>query len=293
LDVLDPEFLRRLERLTVVARKTLRGVGQGERRSKRHGGTVEFADYRGYTPGDDTRQIDWYAYARLEELYLKLYVQEQDLALHLLIDQSASMGTGTPPKLPYARKAALALAAVGLSAGDRVSLRVFRGGESGPGFGPRRGRTGLARLLRYLAADDGATGQTSLHDAARTFLRARPSPGVVVLLTDLLDPGGYERALELLRYSGFEVHLIHVVAPDEVEPDVDQDLELEDAETGETVMVALNQRAIREYRDAFAAFTGRIDAFCRRHAIGYAMIRTDLPVEELVLDSLRRSGLVR
>ena len=121
MDVLDPEFLRRLERLTVVARKTLRGVGQGERRSKRHGGTVEFADYRGYTPGDDTRQIDWYAYARLEELYLKLYVQEQDLALHLLIDQSASMGTGTPPKLSYARTTAAALASSSATAVARSS----------------------------------------------------------------------------------------------------------------------------------------------------------------------------
>jgi uncharacterized protein (DUF58 family) len=293
MDVLDPEFLRRLERLTVVARKSLRGVGRGERRSQRHGGTVEFADYRGYTPGDDTRQIDWYAYARLDELYLKLYMQEQDLALHLLLDQSASMGAGEPPKLPYARKVAVALASIGLSAGDRITVQVLRGGEPAPAFGPRRGRAGLARLLRFLAEDDQARGRTSLHEATRRFMQSRPPAGVVILLSDLFDAGGYQDSLKLLRYSGFELHVVHVVSPDDVEPQVDQDFDLVDAETGAVVTVSFNQRAVRDYRAAFDRFAGEAAEFCRRHEIGYVLARTDTPVEELVLESLRRSGLVR
>jgi uncharacterized protein (DUF58 family) len=291
-DLLAPEFLRRLERLAVVAHKTLRGVGRGERRSKRHGGTVEFADYRGYTPGDDTRQIDWYAYARLEDLYLKLYVQEQDLTLHLLIDQSASMGTGEPPKLPYARAAAAALAYVALAGGDRVTVRPFRGGERAAPF-TCRGRSGLVRLLRFLETDPAASGETSLSAAARAFVARKPPPGVVLVLSDLLDPAGYAEPLERLRYSGFEVHLMHVVAPDEAEPQVGQDVDLEDAETGRTLTVALTQRAVRRYREAFSAWAAEISAFCRRHEIGYVQARTDVPLEELVLHSLRRSDLVR
>ncbi|MGE0712035.1 MAG: DUF58 domain-containing protein [Planctomycetota bacterium] len=291
--MLDPEFLRRLERLAIVARKTLKGVGQGERRSKRHGGSVEFSDYRRYSPGDDTRRIDWYAYARLEQMFLKLYVEEQDLALHVLLDQSASMGTGQPPKLPFARELAAALSYVALAAGDRVTLRVVRGAEAARPFGPLRGRHGLTRLLRHLSQDSAPRGQTSLDGAVRAFLSRSPARGVVLLISDLLDPAGVRGPLERLRYSGFEVHVLHVVAPDELEPQVGADLDLEDVETGRVVTVALDQRAIRAYREAFAAFQAEVQTLCRRHGIGYVLARSDVPVEELVLGALRKSELVR
>ena len=289
----DPEFLRRLERLAIVARKTLRGVGRGERRSKRHGGTVEFADYRRYAPGDDTRQIDWYAYARLEQMFLKLYMEEQDLSLHLLVDQSASMGAGEPPKLPYARRVAAALAYVGMAAGDQVSVRCCRGGERTRPLGPYRGRAQLVRLLQALEQDDQARGETSLAGVARTFVAQRPAPGVVVVISDLLDPAGYAEPLERLRYTGHEVHLVHVVAPDEAEPEVGQDVDLVDAETGEVAGVSLDQAAVREYRAAFQAYVDGVRAFCRKHEIGHVLPRTDHPFEELVLDALRRGALVR
>lgn len=290
---LDPAFLRRLERLAIMARRTLRGVGHGERRSKRHGGTVEFADYRGYTPGDDTRHLDWYAYARFEQLFLKLYMEEQDLSVHLLLDQSASMGAGDPPKLPYARRVAVSLAYVALAGGDRVSLRVFRGGERARTFGPLRGRGDLVRLVHFLGGDPRAAGRTSLEGAVRAFLAARPTPGVVIVLSDLLDPGGYEEPLRRLRYSGYEPHLIHLIAPDEAEPPVGQDFELEDAETGEVVTVAFDRRAVLEYRKAFQSFQAGVEDFCRRHELGYVAARTDVPFEELVLTALRERALVR
>ena len=290
---LDPAFLRRLERLAVVARKTLRGVGQGERRSKRHGGTVEFADYRGYSPGDDTRHIDWYAYARFGALFLKLYMEEQDLSLHLLLDQSASMGAGEPPKLPYARQLAVALAYVGLAAGDRVTVRAFRGGERARPYGPLRGRSDLVRLIRFLGADAQAAGQTSLRQAVQAFLGARPTPGVVLVLSDLLDPEGYEQPLLRLLHAGYEPNLIHVVSPDEVEPQVGADRDLVDAETGEVVTVAFDQAAVSAYREAFARFQGAAAAFCRRQGIGYALARADVPFEEWVLTRLRELELVR
>lgn len=295
----DPGFLRRLERLAIVARRTLRGVGQGERRSKRHGGTVEFADYRGYSPGDDTRRIDWYAYARLEALFLKLYVAEQDLALHVLLDQSASMGTGAdaetgrPSKLDHARRIGAALAYVGLSGGDRVTVRAFRGGERAPQLGALRGRDAFLRLLRFLEQDPEASGRTSFADAARTFIARRPPVGVVVVLTDLLDPAGYEEPLRRLRAAGHEPFVVHVVSPDEVEPAVGQDVDLQDAETGEVVSVALDRAAVQAYREAHARFRAGAAAFCLRSELGYVEARTDVPFDELVLNVLRRGSLVR
>ncbi len=298
----DPGFLRRLERLAVVARRTLRGAGLGERRSKRHGGAVEFSDYRGYSPGDDTRRIDWYAYARLETLFLKLFVEEQDLALHVLVDQSASMGTGADPatgrpsKLDFARRVGAALAYVGLSGGDRVTVRAFRGGEAGPQLGPLRGRDAFMRLLRFLGQDPEAAGRTSLAQATRAFVARRPTTGVVILLTDLLDPTGpqgYEEPLRRLRAAGHEPYVVHVVSPDEAEPEVGVDVDLEDAETGEVVSVALDRAAVEAYRAAHARFRAEAAAFCRRAELGYVEARTDVPFEDLVLGVLRRGALVR
>lgn len=286
---LEPAFLRRLERLAVVARRTLRGVGPGERRSKRHGGTVEFADYRGYSPGDDTRRIDWYAYARLDSLFLKLYVEEQDLALHVLIDQSASMAG----KLDHARRIGAALAYIGLTAGDRVTVRAFRGGERTAQLGALRGREAFLRLLRFLEQDAEAAGRTSLGQAARAFVSRRPPPGVLALITDLLDPAGYEEPLTRLRAAGQEPFVIHLVAPEDAEPEVGQDVDLQDAETGEVVSVSLDRAAVQAYRDAHARFRAGAAAFCKRNEIGYVEARTDVPVEDFVLGVLRRGALVR
>lgn len=292
MEPLGPEFLRRLERLAVAARQTVSGVGRGDRRSKRHGGTVEFADYRGYSPGDDTRQIDWYAYARFEQLFLKLYVEEQDLTLTVLVDHSASMGAGTPPKLPFANQLALAFAYIGLAAGDRVLLRAYRGGESAPELGPLRGRHALVRFWRHLH-ESAASGVSSTADAVRRFLAHRRRPGVVLVISDLLERGDVTGPLAQLRAAGHEVHALHVVAPDEVAPEVGQDLELVDAETGDVVSVAMTQGAVRAYREAFAARLADLERNLARHEIGYVAASSDVPFEEVVLGAARERGLIR
>lgn len=298
---LDPAFLRRLERLSIVARKTVRGLGPGERRSRRAGGAVEFADYRRYAPGDDIRRIDWYAYARLEQLVLKLFLEEQDLALHILVDQSASMGqggagpsaAGGASKLSYARRVATALAYVGLSGGDRVQLNVVRGGSPTPPIGPLRGKESLRRLLDRLGRDPAASGRTSLSQAVMAFASRRPPHGVVVLISDLLDPAGVEAPLRGLCGAGHEVHVVHVVAPDEMEPPVGQDVDLEDAETGERVTVALDRRAVQAYREAWTRWQADVAGLCRRLEAGYVLASTAVPFEDLVLDVLRRRAMVR
>ena len=291
--IFDAPFLQRLERLSIVARRTLRGAGRGDRRSKRHGGSVEFSDYRGYAWGDDVRRIDWHAFARFESLFLKLFVEEQDLAVHLLVDASASMRTGEPGKLPYALRAAAALGYVALAAGDRLTVRSFVAGEVVAPLGPVRGRARLARLLQHLAAVGraGVEGYTSLDAATRTFVSRRPEAGVALVVSDFLDPAGSELALGRLHGAGLEPFLLHVASPDEVSVSPGEDRDMVDAETGEVVSVELDRTAARAYGERFVAFAAGLEAQARRHEVGYAFARTDTPFEALVLELCRRRAL--
>lgn len=291
--MLSPEFLKRLERVSIVARKSLKGIGQGERRGKRAGGSVEFSDYRRYSPGDDTRRVDWYAYARLEQMFLKLFVEEQDLAVHLLVDLSGSMEAGSPPKRLQALQVAAALGYVALSAGDKVTPWFLREERAERPLPALRGRHSLARLLQALSESGSGAGGTSLDASVRAFLGRRPARGVAVLISDLLDPGGVQGPLERLRYAGFELHVLHVIAPEEREPEVGAEVDLQDLETQETVAVSLDQRAIRAYRAAFEAFLSETEALCLRHGISYVPASSSDPLDELVLGALRRSSLVR
>ncbi|MCA8923331.1 MAG: DUF58 domain-containing protein [Planctomycetes bacterium] len=289
---LEPGFLNRLERVAIVARKTLKGLGHGARRSKRSGGAVEFADYRRYTPGDDPRQIDWYAYARFEALFVKLFMAEQDLQVHLICDHSASMRTGSPPKLPFAWHVLLALAYVGLAAGDRVQLNLFADAGPHAKLGPLQGRRGLARLIGFLKAQPEPSAATDLGRAIRGFLARRPAPGVALVISDFLDPQGFREPLERLRYSGFEPHVIHVVSPDEVDPRLGPDVELVDVETGETHVLALDRVSLAAYKARFQGFCAELQALCAKHEIGYARARSDTAPEAFVLETLRRSSVV-
>jgi uncharacterized protein (DUF58 family) len=287
----DAAFLQRLERLALVARRTLRGLGRGDRRSKRAGGSVEFSDYRRYAWGDEVRRIDWYAYARFETLFLKLFVEEQDLAVHVLVDASASMRTGTPAKLGYALRAAAALGYVALAAGDRLSLRAFVGAESSPPFGPARGRGRLPRLLQHLERTGSPGGKTSLAGAAAAFLARRPEPGVVLLISDLLDGDGYEKPLARLRAAGHEPFILQLAAPEEVAPALGDEHDLVDAETGEVVPVTLDRTAVRAYAERFRAFVAGVELFAKKLEIGHILVRTDLPFEALVLELCQRRAL--
>jgi uncharacterized protein (DUF58 family) len=290
----DPEFLRRLERLSLVASRTLRSHQSGERRSKRQGGTVEFSDFRRYAWGDDVRRIDWHAFARFESLFLKLFSEEQDLACHVLLDASASMRTGEPDKLDYALKVAAALGYIALAAGDRLTLRAFVAGESRAPFGPARGKGRLPRLLAYLeqAASAASVGETSLDAAIKAFLARRPEPGIVLVVSDFLQREPFENAIGRLAVS-HEPFLLQVASRDEVEPRAGDDHDLVDAETGETVSVTFDRTAIRAYTERFRAFVARLESLARKLEVPHALVRTDVPFEGLVLELVRRRGLAR
>ena len=290
-ELFDAAFLQRLELLRVVARRTLEGASAGSRPGRGAGPGLEFAEHRPYLPGDDFRHVDWAAYARLERLLLRLAQQEEDLAVTFLLDASASMATGRPPKFDHARRLVAALAYVALAGLERVRLvavadRLRAHLEAG------RGKHHALRVLEFLAAV-APEGTTDLAAAVRDFLPHAPRAGLAVLVSDLMDPDGYRRALLALQERRFDLWCLHVTDPLDVAPPGDGDVTLVDAETGHEAPLHLSpdvrRRLSRQARD----FADHAAAWCREHAIGYAEAPTRVPVDDLVLDVLRRGGLLR
>ena len=283
-----PEFLASLERLTLASRRVFRGRVKGERRSPRRGHSVEFCDYRAYGVGDDLRYVDWNAYGRLDRLHVKLFVDEEDLCLHLLVDASASMDFGRPTKLEYAVRLAAALGFVGLVGLERVGVGILRE-RSSEGWPPTRGRNQFPALLDFLTGVKPA-GPTRLNDAIASYARRARESGVAVVISDLLDPVGYEAGLRALMERRFDIHVIHLLDPGEMAPELAGDLRLTDIETGEVRELSVDRETLRAYRERLHAFLERAEAFCRAQEIGYHRVITDTPVEEFVLAQLK--GLV-
>jgi uncharacterized protein (DUF58 family) len=283
-----PEFLAQLERLTLASRRIFRGRVKGERRSPRKGQSVEFFDYRAYGVGDDLRYVDWNAYARLDRLHVKLFVDEEDLCLNLLVDASASMDFGRPTKLDYAVRLAAALGFVGLVGLERVGVGILRD-RAADGWSPARGRNQFPALLDFLTGVKPA-GPTRLNDAIQTYAMRSRESGLAVIVSDLLDPAGYETGLRALMERRFDIHVVHLLDPEEMAPAFAGDFRLADAETGEVRELSVDREALRDYRERLHAFLERAENFCRAHEIGYHRVVTDTPVEEFVLAQLK--GLV-
>ena len=284
-DLLSSEFLTQLDRLALVSRRVFRGRARGERKSPRKGMSVEFSDYRQYGVGDDLRYVDWNIYGRLDRLYLKLFVDEQDLCLHLLLDGSGSMSFGEPPKLRYAARLAAALGFVGLVNLERVGMAVVRD-RMAEGWSPTRGRARFLSLLDF-AGRLRAGGPTGLSEGLAGYALRSPEAGVAVLISDLLDPAGYERGLKALLERRFDVHVIHVLAREEMDPVLAGDLQLTDAETGEVRDLTMDGQALGDYRQRLAEFLGRAESFCSSNEITYHRVTTDTPVEQMVLRQLK------
>jgi uncharacterized protein (DUF58 family) len=280
-----PEFLAQLERLSLLSRRTFRGSVKGERRSPRRGHSVEFADYRAYGHGDDLRYVDWNIYGRLDRLHVKLFVDEEDLCLHLLVDASASMGFGAPSKLHYAVRLAAALGFVGLVNHERVGLGILRE-RVAEGWAPTRGRKQVLPMLNFLA-DLQPAGGTGLDDGLSNYAKRARESGLVVVVSDLLDPAGYERGIRALLERRFDLHVVHLLDPEEMNPSLGGDMRLIDSETGELRDLTVDGEALRAYRSQLHGFLERAETFCRAHEIGYHRVSTDMPVEAFVVAQLR------
>jgi uncharacterized protein (DUF58 family) len=273
------------ELLSLLSRRSFRGRVKGERRSPRKGISVEFSDYRQYGLGDDLRYVDWNVYARLDRLYLKLFVDEEDLCLHLLVDASASMGFGEPSKLEHAVKLAAALGFVGLVGLERVGIGVVRE-RMAEGFSPARGRGQVLPLMDFVGRLR-AGGATSLNDGLAAYALRSREAGLAVFISDLMDPTGYERGLKALLERRFDVHVVHVLAPEEINPGFGGDLRLLDSETGEMRDLTLDGEALRAYQTRLRDFLDRAEQFCRGNEITYHRVVTDTPVEEFMLRQLK------
>jgi uncharacterized protein (DUF58 family) len=290
-EILTPELLAQLERLELVTRKIFRGRMKGERRSKRKGQSVEFADFRNYVAGDDLRLLDWNLYARLDKLIIKLFMEEEDLHFYTLIDASMSMDFGTPTKLEYAKQLAAALSFIGLVRGDRVRIETI--GQPASYRGPvLRGRSNVWRMIKQL--DETAPGEnTSLAAGVKNFCIRNPGKGIVLLISDLMDKEGYETALRYFVSNEMDCYVIHLLSQEELQPDVKGDLKLVDCEDADEAEVTISAPLLARYQQTLAAFTRGAQDFCTRRGIHYMLANNQLPVADLVGQHLRRRGLVR
>lgn len=288
--LLPPELLRKLERAALGSRRVLVGRTKGERRSAKRGTSVEFADYRSYVPGDDLRYLDWNAYARLQRLFVKLFHEEEDLHVYALLDGSASMGFGSPTKHDFAVRAAGALGYMGLCGGDRVQLYARAAGTA---LRSRqfRGRGCSLEMFDWLGRLEPG-GETELPQAVEMLLRTQPAPGVVFVISDLLSEQ-WREAVSRLAVGKSDVCVLQVFAREEVRPELQGDLRLVDAETGAEREITMGQRAMRDYERARDEFLGEVRAACNRYGFSWLFATSDQSLDDVLLRSLRKLGVVR
>ncbi|MCP5100465.1 MAG: DUF58 domain-containing protein [Chloroflexi bacterium] len=296
MPIFNESSLRKLEQLTLIADRVRVGVMKGDRRSTKRGTSIEFADYRNYTKGDDLRRLDWNVYARLERPFIKLLEEEEDLAVHLLVDSSSSMNwpdedDNDTNKLRYGLRLAGALGHIGLSTGDLVSVTLLssRGDRT---WGAYRGRQNSLRLLQFLETG-AAEGITDLNLSLKNYALRGRRPGLIFILSDLLSPDGYQDGLNALQSRGYEVGLIHLLSPDEIEPPVTGDLKLIDIETGADAELTLDPTTLDLYRERLHAWQSEIGNYCASRAVHYIPVVTDMPWEKLVMQTLRTKGVMK
>jgi uncharacterized protein (DUF58 family) len=286
---LTPELLRSLDRITLPSRRPILGAIAGQRRSPRPGSSVEFADFRSYVPGDDVRRIDWNAVARLDRLVLRLYAGEEDVCVSCWVDTSTSMDFGEPSKARCARGIAGALAYVALCAEDRAAIMGFAG-DVVARTAAVRGRRTAPQLWSVLATMPGG-GATDFGAVARA---ARRVPrGIAVIISDFLTDSDPAPAVAALRQARHEVLLLQVLAPQEIDPQVRGDVRLRDAETGAHVEITASSTVLDEYRATLTAHQDRLRSVAHAHGAGFATVRSDTPLRDLLLGDLRRAGVLR
>lgn len=292
-ELLDSRLMAHLDRLDVVSKKIFAGKIHGERRSRRRGQSVEFADFRNYTHGDDLRFVDWNIYARLDRLFLKMFLEEEDLSLVIAVDASASMDFGTPNKMQYARRLAMALGYIGLVNNNRVSLFSFSDDriERLTGLRGRRRTREMGQWLLQLQP----RGEADFTAACRAIALGGQGRGVLLLISDFLFSDGFEKGLRSVAGRGFDVYALQLLAPDEIDParhGLLGDLRLVDSESAAEVEVTASSAVVQQYRDRLDAHVASLREYCVRRSIAHQVVETSLQLETLLVDYLRRRGLL-
>ena len=289
---ISSETFSRFDRLSFVTRRAARAGLGGEHRSRRRAPSTDFVDYRPYSTGDDFRRIDWNVYGRLGTLQVKVTEGRERLSVVLVLDCSSSMAYGQPDKLEFAAQLVAALGYIGMVRSDSVRIACLTDAPTPAGFGPFGRRARLPRLVADLSRIAPA-GLVDLNSGLSGCLGASPEQPLVIVVSDLLALPGIARGLEALQAAQADVVVLHVVSPQEMDPRLSGEVELVDAETNEVLEIGVSLETLSAYRARFAAWLADRQAECSRRGIRYVRVVSHRPLASLVLDDLRRGGVVR
>jgi uncharacterized protein (DUF58 family) len=287
-----PDFLTRLEYLSLVSKRVFRGQLMAQRRSQQMGSGIEFSEHREYNRGDDLRYLDWNIYARHGDLLLRRFQEEQDLQVHLLLDCSRSMAFGQPPKFDLARQLAAALAYIALADLDRTSVAAYADGLLTE-LPVSRGRARIISIMKFLENLQPSGQDTNLEKALQELLHRSPRTGLAVVISDLFDERGFQRGLDLLRYRQFDVHVIQLHDPREAQPEIRGDAELFDMEAESIRNVTVSERTLSNYQQLFQQHQAAVRDYCRHYSIGCTQSPSVVRFDELILRMMREAGSER
>lgn len=283
----DDEFMKKLEYLNIVSNRMIPGHLHGEHRAKKKTDSgIEFADYRQYVGGEDTKNVDWRTFMRLDKLILRMFEEDADLPIYIFFDASGSMDHGEPSKYDYARKIAAALAYIGLLNHDRVNLVGYADGIAQE-MSARKGKNQVWHAFRFLESV-AADGTTSMQKAFRNFFSSRRRRGLVVVVSDFLDETGWDKAFDMLRYFRQDLFVVHVYSADEQHPEMPDEVLLEDSESGATERIKVTPGLLDAYAEMFEEHCEEVNTYCRKNGYGYVKTDTDLPFEDLILQVFRQ-----
>ena len=283
------DFLTKLEYLSIVSRRVFQGQLMAQRRTRQTGSGIEFADHRQYTQGDDFRYLDWNLYARHGELLLKRFQEEEDLHVYFLLDCSRSMSTGTPAKFDLARQVAAALAYVALADLDRIAVFAFANNVTNH-FPLTRGKARILSLMHFLERLPADGEGTNLAQLVQEFVTSVPRRGLAIVLSDLYDPRGFQKGLDLLRHHKFEAHVIQFFDKNEAEPKLLGDVELFDMETNELRTMTVTESRLKDYRVNYQAFMKSVRDYCKHYGIDHTVTDMEATFDQLVMSMMKASG---
>jgi uncharacterized protein (DUF58 family) len=292
MSLLSADLLRRLEQFQLLAQRRAKSAAKGERRSKARGQSVEFADHRNYVAGDDFRYIDWNLFGRLDRLFLKLYEEERELPVRIFLDASESMNFGTPRKIDFAKQIAAAVGYVALCGFDRVAVNVFPDApEQAVARGGLRAVRGRKSSLTYFQNLNQVQpkGSADFNQALRRGALEARQAGVAIVLSDFLDPQGYEGGLSALVGRGFSVNAVQILATEEMNPDTYGDLKLIDSETGVVQEVTFGKYRLQSYQQTVRNYCQRLKEYCQARGISFFTTTSDASLEKLLLKQLREA----
>ncbi|MDR0337767.1 MAG: DUF58 domain-containing protein [Planctomycetaceae bacterium] len=284
--------MKKLEYLSLVSRRLFRGQLLAQKRTRQLGGGVEFADHQNYVPGDDLRYLDWNVYARLGNELIKRFEEEEDLHVYFFLDCSKSMSVGNPSKFDYARQLTAALAYIALADLDRISVVAFTN-QIHNSFPLIRGKQHVLSLLRFLESLQTISKSTNISASINEFFHRKQRTGLAVILSDLFDPSGFQKAVDTLRYRHFEPNIIQIHDPTEASPTLLGDLQLRDLETNSLHNVTISENILKRYQQKFTDFLDSIKKYCVRNGCNYTISTTSIPFDEMILQMMRETGNIR